>query len=102
AATSATPDDLDKLVGYLKSDDAVIRYWGATGLLILKEQSRPALEALKVAAHDASPNVAIVAAELLYRLGEREQGKKALLTALKAEDSFARVHALNAIDCLNE
>lgn len=101
-ATTSTRDDIDVLTGFLKSENAAIRYWGATGLLIQKENARPALAELKRAAQDPSPDVAIVAGEALYRLGEKEEGKKALLAALKAPDAFARAHALNAIDAIQE
>lgn len=101
-ATIATSDDLATLTEFLKSDDPAIRYWGATGLLILKEKAKPVLQQLRMAAKDPSPNVAIVAGEALYRLGEKEEGKKALLTALKATEPFARAHALNAIDAIQE
>lgn len=100
AAVTATAEDIAELEGYLKSDDAAVRYWGATGLLMLKEKARPALAALRVAANDASPNVAIVAGEALYRLGEKESGMQALRDALKAPNAFARAHALNAIAAL--
>lgn len=102
ADRATTSDDIPTLTGFLTSGDAVVRYWGATGLLIQQEAARPALEALRKAAGDPSPNVMVVAGEALYRLGEREAGKKALLTALKAQDAFARAHALNAIDALGE
>jgi HEAT repeat protein len=102
AATSADPDDIPALIEFLKSEDAAIRYWGATGLLIQEEGARPALEELKVAAKDASASVVVVAGETLYRLGEKEAGKQALLTALKSPNAFARAHALNAIDALGE
>ena len=101
AAATATTEDIPELEKYLKSEDAATRYWGATGLLILKEKAKPALPALREAAGDVSPNVAIVAGEALYRLGEKEPGKKALLGALKAPNAFARAHALNAIAALD-
>lgn len=102
AATTATSDDTPTLVEYLKSEDSAIRYWAATGLLILEERARPALKALRVAATDTSADVAIVAGEALYRLSEKDAGRQAILGTLKSPNSFARVHALNAIDCLDD
>jgi len=38
----------------------------------------------------------------LYNLGEKEIAKKALLNVLKNNNEFARCHALNVIDCIDE
>ena len=97
AATSKITS-IDELKSFLQSDDAVVRYWGATGLLILGDGARPAMMELKKAAADSSVNVAVVAAEGLYKLGEPKAGRKALLAALKSPDPMARNHALNVID----
>ena len=102
AATRATSDDIALLEGYLTSEDAAVRYWGATGFLILKDEARPALPLLKKAAADPSPNVAVVAAEALYRMGEKEAAKLAFIELLKAPNAFARAHALNAIAAVEE
>lgn len=101
-ATSASEKDIPALKEYLKSQNSVVRYWGATGLLILAEKARPAIAELKTALGDASPDVAVVAAEALYRLGEEEAGREAILAVLRSENSFARVRAINAINCLGE
>jgi N-sulfoglucosamine sulfohydrolase len=97
AATGIEPD-LNTLKEFLKSDDSAIRYWGATGLLILGDRARPALDELRKAANDPSTSVSIVAAETLYQLGDEKSGRAALLRALKSQNQFANTHALNAID----
>lgn len=102
ASTAAAANDIPVLTSYLKSDDAIVRYWGATGLLILGDQARPAVQALRDASHDVSPNVAVTAAEALYRLGEQEEAREAILATLRSDNAFARVYAMNAIDLLNE
>lgn len=101
-STTATAEDIPVLVEYLEYDDAAIRYWGATGLLILGEEARPAVEALKNAVNDSAATVAVVAGEALYRLGEREAGREAFGAALKSDNVFARTFALNAIDCVED
>ena len=101
-ATLGNPENLELLKTYLESEESAIRYWGATGLLILGEQAAPALENLVKATGDESANVVTVAAEALYNLGEKERAKNALLSVLKVPSEFARCHALNAIDCINE
>ncbi|MEX0928523.1 MAG: sulfatase-like hydrolase/transferase, partial [Balneolales bacterium] len=101
-ATLATTADLPALEAFLKSDDSAIRYWGATGLLILDEQAKPATAALKEALNDPSPNVVVVASEALYRLGETEAGRAGFKQVLKASSHSARNHVLNAIDSVGD
>ncbi|MGF1638394.1 MAG: sulfatase-like hydrolase/transferase [Cyclobacteriaceae bacterium] len=99
AEEASKPDaDVQKLISFLQSDDAAIRYWGATGLLIQGENARSAMTELKAATNDSSVNVAIVAAEASYKLGEKNIGLNALLSSLQSPNSHARAHALNAID----
>ncbi len=101
-ATLGEISNLETLKGFLKSDDSAVRYWGATGLLILGEDALPAIEELKAATSDESANVVAVAAEALYNLGEKETAKNALLSVLKNPNEMARCHALNVIDCIGE
>ncbi len=101
-ATMGQKENLDKMVSYLGNEDPAIRYWGATGLLILKEDARPAVGELKKALKDPSPDVVVVSAEALYYLGEKKEGLDAMMKVLQDPNEFARVHALNAIDYTNE
>jgi len=102
AATRPTANDLDRLQTWLRSGNAPTRYWAATGLCILGEQARPALPQLRAALADPSPNVAIAAAEALYKLGDVETARASLLRALKHENPFVRTHALNVLAVLKE
>jgi hypothetical protein len=70
-ATLGGPEDLDTYVGYLKNEHSGIRYWGVTGLLILKDKAVSAIPALKEASYDRAGSVATLAAEALYNLGEK-------------------------------
>ncbi|NQU88213.1 MAG: sulfatase, partial [Mariniphaga sp.] len=101
-ATLGNPENIETLSSYLNNNESAIRYWGATGLLILGENAKEALPELIIATNDPSGNVAVVAAEAIYNLGEKEAGKKALLNVLNNPSEYARCHALNAIDCINE
>lgn len=98
-AGEGNPKNLPLLVNFLDNDDSAIRYWGATGLLILGEKARPAVPALKKASADNFPNVATVAAEALYSLGEKELAEQVLLEKLENDD-HACTFALNSIDVL--
>ncbi len=82
-ATLGKVENIETLKMYLKSDESAIRYWGATGLLILGENAKPAIAELKLVLEDKSASVVSVAAEALYNLGEKEIAKKALLKVLE-------------------
>ena len=87
---------------FLNSKESAIRYWGATGLLVLGEEALPAKADLLKALNDSSANVVVVAAEAVYKLNEKEDARKALLNVLVNSNMFARCHALNTIDCIND
>lgn len=101
-ATMGNQANTDKLVAFLQHPESAVRYWGATGLLILGENAVSAKDALLAALGDSSSNVVAVAAEALYGLGETEPAKKALLGVLESQNEFARCHALNVIDCIGD
>jgi len=104
-ATLGGPVALDNYIRYLKHDHSGIRYWGATGLLILKEKARPAIPALKEAANDRAGSVSTLSAEVLYNLGETEEAIKAYVNILSdtiVYDYMDRNFALNSIDIIHE
>ena len=101
-ATLGQKENLGQMIEGLKNEDSAIRYWAATGLLILKEDARMAIPQLKESLRDSSPDVVVVSAEALYYLGEKVTGMNAMLEVLKYPDVFVRAHALNAIDYTNE
>ncbi|MDP3433444.1 MAG: sulfatase-like hydrolase/transferase, partial [Bacteroidota bacterium] len=101
-ATLGQKENLGQMIEWLKNEDSAIRYWAATGLLILKEDARSAIPQLKESLKDSSPDVVVVSAEALYYLGEKDAGMNAMLEVLKYPDVFVRAHALNAIDYTNE
>ncbi len=100
-ATMAGSDDISTLLGFLSDENSAIRYWGATGLLILGEESVEAKDELIKALNDPSMSVRVVVAEILYGIGEEKSAKEALSSVILSGDQFACTHALNAVDCLN-
>lgn len=98
-ATLCGEENLEKCIAYLKNEDSAIRYWGATGLLIIGERASGAVQQLEEALNDESPNVVVVAAEALYKLGKKREGEDALLKTLDYPLEKARCFALNAVDC---
>jgi N-sulfoglucosamine sulfohydrolase len=104
-ATLGGADDLNTFIRYLKDDNSAMRYWGVTGLLILKESAKPAIQDLLEAAHDKSGAVATLVAETLYGLGEKEaaiKGYENILQDTTSYDMTDRNFALNSIDAIND
>ncbi|MEM9143634.1 MAG: sulfatase-like hydrolase/transferase [Bacteroidota bacterium] len=101
-ASQGKKENSAALQEFLGDADSAIRYWGATGLLILKEKAKSALPKLKKATGDSSANVACVAAETLYHLGEKQLAVATLTRIMKSPNPFARLHALNVMSALDD
>lgn len=99
------PEDLDAFIMYLNNNHSGIRYWGATGLLILKEKARPAIPELMEAVYDRAGSVATLAAEALFHLGEKQAALEAYINILNDRDKYDyadRNFALVSIDNIHE
>ncbi len=101
-ALTATKKDIPKLVSLLDSQDRAIRYWAATGILMLGQDATETLKDIDVADGESIEGASLVLAEALYRTGEHEKGKRILLKGLMSDNLFARVRALNIVDCVDE
>jgi HEAT repeat protein len=101
-ATLKDKKNLPDLTEYLRSDNRIIRYWAATGLLILGKDAESSTNHLTATLRDPSPDVAIVAAEVLYRPGQCQKSMETLLAALENPNVAVRTFALNVIDNLDE
>lgn len=104
AAARGDPRKIGLLTGALGHANGVMRYWAATGLLILKGQAMPAADALVRLAHeDPWPAVRAVAAEALCHVGHAADGVAVLANlAGTPGDLPPRLMALNALDSLGE
>jgi arylsulfatase A-like enzyme len=103
-ATLGCKTDIPEFVKMLKSDYAPIRYWGATGLLIIGKEAKSVRGEILKGLNDPMPDVVIVLAEAAYRLGEKDKAKEALLNLLnspKKPKKLVRKRAQNVIDALN-
>ena len=101
-ATLGGESDIVEFTEMLKNDYAPIRYWGATGLLLLGKKAKPALKELLTALNDTMPDVVAVAAEATYKLGENKKAEEALLRILNSPQEMARTKALSVIDALDD
>ena len=101
-ASLGQPDNLPKLIRALDNPESGIRYWAATGCVILGKKAAPAQETLLKLLDDPSPDVVVASAEALYQLGEKQRSVAALVKTLQSDREMARVRALGVLSTLGE
>ena len=85
----------------MKHEHPVVRYWGAIGCTIQKDNLKQAPRVLKQLVKDPSPAVRVAASEALYAVGEKEAGFAGLLGILKeTDDPVVSLEALNITQAL--
>ena len=89
-------DNASLLMTYLDSTDRAIRYWGATGLMMLGPDASQAQGKLIELLKDDSHNVRLMAAWSLIKLGAKEPAYSCV-EQLLTTDSYAMLEILNAI-----
>jgi N-sulfoglucosamine sulfohydrolase len=97
-ASSGDISYLTEIISRLKDEDPVVRYWAATGCIVLQKKAAPAEDELKQLLNDPEVSVRIAAAEALFQLGESGLALAALEEALKNDNLMARVQALNVLE----
>jgi arylsulfatase A-like enzyme len=99
AAARRDPRKLALFRAKLADGNEVVRYWAATGLLILGDAARPATAELMAAMRrDPSPFVRIVAAEASAALGSAAEAVTRLADLLDAAQPMpVRLQAINAL-----
>ena len=97
-AASRDASALGKLLEACDDPHPIIRYWGATGCLILQKKAAPAKSKLKMLLRDEWDDIRVVAAEALGYLGETELALETMQSVIDGEETFATVAALNALD----
>jgi len=107
-AASMQPGVTGKLIEALRDSDSAVRYWGALGILMRKQDAvRQARAALRRALEDEAPSVRIVAAQALAQYGPGEELKPCLQVLMELADFrrhgvYVAMEALNALDELDE
>jgi len=101
-ANRRDPRCLADLVGLLQGADPAQRWWGATGLVALGGQAKPAVDALTASLQDPSLEVRIAAADALGNLGLEDRTLPVLVDALNHASPIIRLRALNAVDRLGD
>ncbi|MBI4625817.1 MAG: HEAT repeat domain-containing protein [Verrucomicrobia bacterium] len=95
-ANQMDPRNVAALAELLRAGDSAVRWWGAVGLLALRGDAVPSKPALLAALDDSSPDVRIAVAETVAHLGALDRALPILGSALRTDDVFARLSALNA------
>lgn len=99
-ATSRDPRHIDPLVAGANDPHPVIRYWAATGFLVLGRAALPAKSAVNRLLRDESLDVRVVAAEAIAHLGEIDQAIETLSHVLRQGNTYEILAAQNAIEYL--
>ena len=101
-AVDATADDLEQLRDMMRDPDAAIRYWGATGCILLAEKAAPARRDLLRLCDDSSADVRTVAAQALFKQGEGGRAVVVLQAVMQEKNAFSRLRAMNVLDHMDE
>ena len=104
AAARGQDNEIGQLIDALSSHVAVLRYWGATGLLVRGSRARNAVGPLQLAMRsDTSPFVKIVCAEAVANLVLPDEPVGILTELLDNSPVWqVQLHALNALTFLGE
>jgi len=95
-------DNIPRMTRLLIDPDSTVRYWGAVGLGNLGELARSAEAALEAVLNDESENVRTAAARALCRMDRPVKALPVLVDVLDNGSQWARVHAANVLDELDE
>lgn len=97
-ASDRNAANLPAFLAALDDPHPVVRYWAATGCLILAENAAPAKEKLRARLVDEWLDVRVVAAEAIARLGEREAAARTIARVLSQGNVHEVLAAQNALD----
>ena len=100
-ALRAKPEQVPALLEMLSHKDSGIRYWGMTGLCLLRENARSYIPTIRKLTNDSSDSVRAITAFILFRLDEKETARTCYQQLLK-NDSYVSLLVLNMIDWLGD
>ncbi len=89
---------LPEFIAALDDTHPLIRYWAATGCLILGNKAGAAKAKLLLHLNDEWPDVRVVVAEAVAHLGEREAGVKVIGDVIRTGNAYEALAAQNALD----
>ncbi len=101
-ASDRNPGHLADFIAGLEDPHPVLRYWAATGCLILGDQAVPAKEKLQARLADEWADVRVVAAEAVAHLGDTKAAVQAIAAVLEDGNLHEALAAQNALDSLRQ
>jgi len=101
-AVNARAGDLDQLRNMMRDPDAAVRYWGATGCILLAEKAAPVRRDLLKLCGDSSADVRTAAAQALFKQGEGGRAIVVLQAVMEEKNAFSRLRAMNVLDHMDE
>lgn len=101
-ATKADQASLSKLKEMMSHKDSAIRYWAATGCIIVGKESKTLKKDLLNLLKDTSPDVRTASAHALFNIGESEKAVPVLEKILSEKNQFHRLRAMNVLDHMDE
>lgn len=99
-ASDRSTAHLPTFIAALEDPHPVIRYWAATGCLILGESAAMAKARLRGRLGDEWADVRVVAAEAIAHLGETEAAVKTIAEVLQTGNLYEVLTAQNTLDYL--
>lgn len=99
-ASDRNPANLPAFLTALDDPHPVVRYWAATGCLILGDKAGAAKAKLRARLDDEWLDVRVVAAEAVAHLGERTAAAKVIGEIIKTGNAHESLAAQNALDCM--
>ena len=101
-ATAADQTSLPKLKEMMNHKDSAIRYWAATGCIIVGKESKILKKDLLNLLKDSCPDVRTASAQALFNIGESEKAVPVLEKILSEKNQFHRLRAMNVLDHMDE
>ena len=95
------PANLPKRIEMAGDEEGGIRYWAATGCLVLGKEAKPAADALRKLLEDPYGDVRITAAESLCMLGHGDAAR-VIVAMLDADNASVVLHATNALEYIGD
>jgi len=97
-ASDRNAANLPAFLAALDDPHPIVRYWAATGCLILAEKAASAKDKLRARLADEWLDVRVVAAEAIARLGEREAAARTIARVLSQGNVHEVLAAQNTLD----
>lgn len=97
-ASDGRTEDLPAIIAGLNDPHPIIRYWAATGCLVLQNKAMPAKAKLRERLKDEWADVRVIAAEALGQVGEPAAAVATIRDIIRSGNRYEVLAALNTLD----